>query len=108
MNRLNVTDARREALFASQLQQADAPTAQAVVEAIRDAVHRSVPVPDSARTHGVEDESNMVTMQNRSHTAVVTTTKTMSLVDEPGKPAGQGEQLPLALAGGLIQAAANP
>ena len=30
MNRLNVTDARWEALFASQLQQSDAPTAQAV------------------------------------------------------------------------------
>jgi hypothetical protein len=40
MNRLNVTDARCEALFASQLQQSDAPTAQAVVEAIREAVRR--------------------------------------------------------------------
>jgi hypothetical protein len=40
MNRLNVTDARCEALFASQLQQSDAPTAQAVVEAIRGAVRR--------------------------------------------------------------------
>jgi hypothetical protein len=40
MNRLNVTDARCEALFASQLQQSDAPTAQAVVEAIGQAVRR--------------------------------------------------------------------
>jgi hypothetical protein len=40
MNRLNVTDARCEALFASQLQQSDAPTAQAVLEAIRQAVRR--------------------------------------------------------------------
>jgi hypothetical protein len=40
MNRLNVTDARWEALFASQLQQSDAPTAQAVAEAIRQAVRR--------------------------------------------------------------------
>jgi hypothetical protein len=40
MDRLDVTDARGEALFASQLQQSDAPTAPAVVEAIRQAVRR--------------------------------------------------------------------
>jgi hypothetical protein len=40
MDRLDVTDARCEALFASQLQQSDAPTAPAVVEAIRQAVQR--------------------------------------------------------------------
>jgi len=40
MNRLNVTDARWEALFASQLQKSDAPTAQAVVEAIRQTARR--------------------------------------------------------------------
>jgi hypothetical protein len=40
MNHLALTDARCEALFASQLQQSDGPTAQAVVEAIRQAVRR--------------------------------------------------------------------
>jgi hypothetical protein len=35
MNRLNVNDARREALFASGLQRTDTLTAQAVEEAIR-------------------------------------------------------------------------
>ncbi|MGH3206897.1 MAG: hypothetical protein ACRDNO_03975 [Trebonia sp.] len=35
MTRLNVNEARREALFASALQRSDAPTAQAVAEAIR-------------------------------------------------------------------------
>jgi hypothetical protein len=40
MNRLKVTDAWCEALFASQLQQSDAPTAQAVVQAINEAARR--------------------------------------------------------------------
>jgi hypothetical protein len=38
MARLNVNDARCEALFASTLQRSDAPTPQAVAEAIRAAV----------------------------------------------------------------------
>jgi hypothetical protein len=38
MTRLNVNDARCEALFASGLQRSDAPSAQAVAEAIRAAV----------------------------------------------------------------------
>ncbi|HTT52203.1 MAG TPA: hypothetical protein VMH35_12450 [Streptosporangiaceae bacterium] len=38
MSRLNVNDARCEALFASRLQRSDAVTAQAVTEAIRVAV----------------------------------------------------------------------
>jgi len=38
MSRLSVSDARCEALFASRLQRSDAPTAQAVAEAIRVAV----------------------------------------------------------------------
>ena len=38
MTRLNVDDARCEALFASGLQRSDAPTAQAVAETIRVAV----------------------------------------------------------------------
>jgi hypothetical protein len=38
MTRLNVNDARCEALFASRLQRSDAPSAQAVAEAMRAAV----------------------------------------------------------------------
>jgi hypothetical protein len=40
MTRLNVTDARHEALFASGLQRSEAPSAQAVAEAISGAVRQ--------------------------------------------------------------------
>ena len=40
MTRLNVADARRTALFASTLQQSDAPTADTVSHAIRDTVRQ--------------------------------------------------------------------
>jgi hypothetical protein len=41
MTRLNVDDARREALFASGLQRADSPTAASVADAISRAARRS-------------------------------------------------------------------
>lgn len=40
MTRMNVNDARCEALFASALQRSDAPTAQAMAEAIRRTVRQ--------------------------------------------------------------------
>ena len=40
MTRLNVNDARREALFASWLQRSDSPTAETVAEAISRAVRQ--------------------------------------------------------------------
>ena len=40
MTRLNVNDARREALFASGLQRSDAPAAESVAAAISHAVRR--------------------------------------------------------------------
>jgi hypothetical protein len=40
MTRLNVKDARCEALFASELQRSDAPTPEALAEAIRNAVRQ--------------------------------------------------------------------
>jgi hypothetical protein len=40
MNRLNITDVRCAALFASELQQSDAPTGAAVTEAVRRTVRK--------------------------------------------------------------------